>query len=71
MSGAGKSARSSPEVIGFSPSQLAEVRRIAAELLKIYRTGLITGAEDPALLTYAAALRMFKATVAQVDRKEL
>jgi len=51
--------------------RLAEARRIAGELVKLYRAGLISDADDPHARIYAGALRIFKAAVAEMDGKEV
>jgi len=63
--------KSTPELADLSPLQIAEARRIAGELVKLYRAGLISDADDPHARIYAGALRIFKAAVAEMDGKEV
>jgi hypothetical protein len=52
------------------PAEIAEARRIADELVKLYRAGFIKDARDPRARLFAGALRIFKATVTEVGGKE-
>ena len=52
----------------LSPSQLAEARRIAGELVKLYRAGLLKDADEEKALVLAGALKLFSAAV--IDGKE-
>jgi hypothetical protein len=53
----------------LSSCELAEARRIARELLKLYRAEIIRDADDPSARIYAVALQIFKAAIVEEEGK--
>ena len=50
-----------PPAAATEPEELTEARRIAGELVKLYKAGAFSGPDDPEARFYACLLRDFKA----------